>query len=76
LQRYLCDTELTGEVWAALQGLELGLGVRVVVGDARAAVGLGDAEVGEQERHRLGGQATTNILVDQAGTQYNDTATV
>ena len=42
-----------GERRPVLQRLELRLGVRVVVGDVRAGVGLGDAQVGEQQRDRL-----------------------
>ena len=44
------------EFGQVLEGLELRFAERVVVGHMRAAVGLGDAEVGEQECHRLGGQ--------------------
>src|SRR5690349_25124899 len=43
------------EVGPVLQRLELCFAERVVVADVWAAVRLGDAEVGEQERHRLGG---------------------
>ncbi len=46
--------EAVGEVGAVLERLELGLGVRVVVRDVGPAVALGDAQVGEQEGHRLG----------------------
>src|SRR6185436_15903747 len=42
--RFLDRGEAVREAGAVLQGLELGLGVRVVVGDVRAGVGLGDAE--------------------------------
>ena len=56
--------EPAGEVGPVLQGLELGLGERVVVGDVRAGVGLGDAEVGEQERDRLGGHRGAAVGVD------------
>lgn len=37
------------------QGLELGLGERVVVADMRPAVALGYTQVSQQERDRLGG---------------------
>ena len=47
-------TEVVGEVGPVLKGLELGLGVRVVGGRVGPRVRLGDPEVGEQERHRLG----------------------
>jgi hypothetical protein len=39
-----------GEGGPVFQGLELGFGVRVVVGDVGPGVGLGDAEVGEQKQ--------------------------
>lgn len=38
-----------------LAGRDLGLGVGVVVGAVRSRGGLGDAEVGQQHRDRLGG---------------------
>ncbi len=47
--------ELFGEVGPVLQGFERRLAERVVVGHVRTRVGLGDAEVGEQERDRFGG---------------------
>jgi hypothetical protein len=56
--------EPCGEARPVFQRLELGLGVRVVVADVRAAVGLGDAEVGEQQRHRLGGHRAAAVGVD------------
>jgi len=55
--------EAFGEVRAILQGLELGLGERVVVADVGVAVGLGHAEVGEQEGDRLGGHAWAAVGV-------------
>src|SRR6202022_1413781 len=39
-------------------------GVRVVVGDVRAGVGLGDAEAGQQQRDRLGGHRGAPVGVD------------
>lgn len=45
--------EARREAWPVLQGAELALGVRVVIGDVRAAVGLGDAKVAEQEGNGL-----------------------
>src|SRR5271170_13084 len=47
--------EAAGEVRPVLEGLELAFRERVVVADVRAAVGLGDSEVGQQQRDRLGG---------------------
>ena len=47
-------SEPVGEVRSVFQGLELGLREGVVVGDVGARVGLGDPEIGEQQRDRLG----------------------
>ncbi len=38
----------------AFQGFELAFRERVVIGDVRAAMGLGDAEVGQKQSHGLG----------------------
>src|SRR6188472_3712677 len=56
--------EPVGEIGPILQCLELRLAERVVVGHVRARVRLGDAEVGEQERHRLGGHRGAAVGVD------------
>ena len=40
--------EAIGEVGPVFQGFELRLGVRIVIRDVRAAVGLGDIEVDEE----------------------------
>jgi len=40
--------ETLGELGPVLQGLELTFRERVVIGDMRPAVGLGDAQVGQQ----------------------------
>ena len=56
--------EARREVRPVLQRLELRLGERVVVGDVRPAVGLGDAQVGQQQRHGLGGHRRAAIGVD------------
>jgi hypothetical protein len=45
--------EACGEVGSVLEGLELRLGVGVVIRDVRVAVGLGDLEVDQQCRDRL-----------------------
>jgi|SRR5215218_2691194 hypothetical protein len=47
-------TEPVGELGPVLEGLELALAVGIVVARMRPAVALSDAEVGEQERDRLG----------------------
>ena len=43
-----------GELGSVLEGLEVRLRVGVVAGGVRAAVGLRDAEIGQEERDRLG----------------------
>ena len=45
--------QAVGKFGAVLDRFELGLGVRVVVGDVRRAVGLGDPERAEQHRDTL-----------------------
>jgi hypothetical protein len=39
--------------------------VRIVVGAVRAGVAPGDAQIGEQERHRFGGHGRTTNGVDR-----------
>src|SRR4029450_552281 len=51
----LDGAEPVGEGRVVLEGLELALGVGVVVGDVRAAVGAGDAQVAQEHGDRLGG---------------------
>src|SRR5882757_9988650 len=51
--RVLPGAEALGEVRPVLERLELSFRERVVVGDVRPRVRLGDAEVGQQERHGL-----------------------
>jgi hypothetical protein len=48
-----------------LEGLELAFAVGVVVGNMRAAVGPGDAQVGQQHGDRLGGHrgAPVGVMV-------------
>ena len=53
--RRLDRGEPAGEVGPVLQRLELRLAERVVVGDVRSRMRLGDAEIGEQECHRFRG---------------------
>ena len=52
LARLLDRLEALGELGAVLERLEVRFGVGVVGRGVRSAVGLGDAEVGEQERDR------------------------
>lgn len=58
--------EAIGELGAVLHGLELALGIGIVVGGVRAAVRLGDAEIGEQKGHVLGahGRATIGMQAE------------
>ena len=56
--------EALREVGAVLERLELRLGVGVVVGDVRPAVGLGDAQIGEQGGDRLGAHAGAAVGVE------------
>ena len=51
----LDGTEVVGEGGPVLHGLELGLGLRIVVGHVRGGVALGDAEVGQELGDLLGG---------------------
>ena len=53
-----------GECRPVFQRLELRLGVRVVVGDVRAGMGLRDPEVGQQQRDRLGGHRGAPVGVN------------
>ena len=46
--------ETVWELWAVLQGAELTFRIRIVVRDVRTAVCFGDAQIGQQEGHRLG----------------------
>ena len=57
--------EVLGKRWPVLERLELGLRVRVVVGDVGPRVGLGDALVGQQQGHRLGGHGAAPVGVDR-----------
>ena len=47
-----------------LEGLELALGVGVVVGDVRAGVALGHAQVPQEQGDRLGGHRGAPVGVD------------
>src|SRR6266851_9471440 len=62
--------ELAGEGGPVLEGLELRFGERVVVGDVRAGMRLGDAQVSEQERHRLGGHRGAARRLDYKCTSF------
>ena len=60
----LDGTETIWELRTILQGFELTLRERVVIGDVRVAVGLGDAQVGEEQGDRLGGHRSAAIGMD------------
>ena len=55
--------EAIREVGPVFQGLELGLRVRIVIRDVRPAVSLGDIQVDEESRDRLGSHAAATIGV-------------
>jgi len=59
--------EAPGEVGTVLQGLELRLGERVVVGDVRPAVGLGDLQIDQQRGDGLRAHAGAAIGVQRQG---------
>ena len=49
------------EAGLVLQGLELRLGIRVVIRNVRAAVRFGDAQIAQQRSHRLGAHAAAAV---------------
>src|SRR6476620_10060185 len=49
---------------AVLHGSELAFRIRIVVGDIRSAVALGDTQVGHQEGDRLGPRDSPAVGVD------------
>ena len=59
--------EAIGEVGSVLQGFELRLGVRIVIRDVRAAVGLGDIEVDEERSDGLRSHAGAAIGMEREG---------
>jgi len=61
--RILDATEAIREVGTVFEGLELRLGIRVVIGDVWPAVGLGNLQVNQQGSHGLGSHAGTAIGV-------------
>ena len=58
------------EIWAILQGLEVGLGERIAIRDVRTGVRLRDTEVRESERQafRLHRRATVCVHRELTGT--------
>src|ERR1022692_3389542 len=59
--------ETIGEVGSVFQSFELRLGVRIVVRDVRAAVGLGDIEVDQERGDGLRSHAGTAIGMERQG---------
>jgi len=57
-------TETIRKVGAIFEGAELTLRVGIVIRDVRAAVGLGNAQVGQHERHRLGDHRSAPVAVN------------
>ena len=62
--RILDRAKAVREARPVFEGLELCLGVRVVVGDARSTVALADAEIGVEQREGFGGHRSAAIGVD------------
>ena len=55
--------EPLGEVRTIFECFELGLGVRIVIGDVRPAVGLGDLQIDQQGGHGLAAHAGAAVGV-------------
>ena len=60
-----------GKRWAVLQGLELGFGKRVVVGDVGATVRLRDAEIGEEQGDRLARHGRATVRMHREGARLD-----
>jgi len=56
--------EAIRELRTVLQSSELAFRIRVVIGYIRSAVGLGDAEIGHEEGHRLRRHDPATVGVD------------
>lgn len=56
--------EAFGEVGTILERLELRLGERIVVRDVGPGMRRRDAQIGQEQRHRLGGHRAAPIGVD------------
>ena len=62
--RVLNGAEAVGEIRAILQGLELGLLVRVIVAHVGPAMGLGNPKIREQVGHQFGGHCSAAVGVE------------
>jgi len=56
--------ETVGELGSVLEGFELALGERIVVGDIRTAVGLGDPQRSQQLSDGVGLHRRSAVAVD------------
>ena len=63
--------EAIGEVGSVLESFELRLGVRIIIRDMRAAVGLGDIEVDEERGDGLRSHAGATIGMEREGPGSN-----
>src|SRR6185503_1597139 len=58
-------TEAFWELRSILERLKLRFGIRVVVRTVRTGVALGDAQIGEEQGHRLGRHGRASIGMDR-----------
>src|SRR3990170_8813250 len=58
-------TKATGIVGTILQSLELGFGVRIIVGNMRARMGFGHTKIRQKKSHRLGSHGTASVSMDR-----------
>src|SRR3954453_3015110 len=52
------------EPWPVFERLKLGFGIRIIVGAMRTRVAPGDAQIGHEQRHGLGGHGRAAIGMD------------
>ena len=67
----LDGAEAIGKTWTIFQRLKLRLGVRIIIGHMRAAVTLRDAEIGEQQRNRLGFHRRTTVRMNRQPSRHH-----
>ena len=63
-------TEAIWKVGTVFEGLELRLGIRVVIGDVRAAMGLGNIQIDQQGGDRLGSHTGAAFRVQGEPTAF------